>query len=302
MRASILLGLAACGTAPPTARASLANVATGPTCLPVANASWLEAERAGSILRVCSVQVVYSEHDNGDEAHRDKRLACIGVVPDTGALVRQPDQLSASHDDDRGYLESNRACSAAHVCRPIGPQLAADLGEHASVSGDGALVGTEQGAWDVATDRELALAPPGDMDSSAHVSFGFRGQLIVGGWTPCAGPCTVTRVFRRDGTVIGGDLDMTGDFVALDRDRIATFDGGELDVYDVRQAKRVLTMVLPGATPGQSIEGVDMPPPLVALPGDRVASAWNDGDATAIAIIDLARGGAARSIRVPSCR
>jgi hypothetical protein len=308
-----LAALCACGGAEP--RAPLSNTAAPPAsaaCLaeqqPAGYWGWLDASLAGQVLRVCTIRI------DSDE-HASRHVACVGVEPD-GATVAVPADPPPTTAARHGTLVMRAgmpsACGVDGRCHALGTRAAAAVQDpaHVDVSDDGTLVTSawHKAVWEVARDRPLdRFAAPDDVDPSYRgtASYDFLGPLVVGAWTPCAGPCTVRRIFRRDGAVIVDRIEDTVGVLALPGEQLAVMQD-DLAIHDTRRAALVRRIdVLPPDFPrayGESPRGGEaMADPLVWLGDGRVAVVVRSKRALEVAIVSLDAGVVTLRVHIPIC-
>lgn len=270
---------------------------------------WLHAALVGDLLKVCTA--------HGDDVDQQAvRLACVGLRWSSGTLIAVSSSASPNRAPHGTFAVKDGmhvACAADGTCRALGTQAARYVGDpqSVSVSADGALVvlhgGGTAAVWDVAGDRGLDLFPPsGHIDPNylGTVTYEFLDGAVVGSWTPCAGPCTVYRIFRRDGEVIADDVDDSHGFLGLPGSRIAVF-RDQLEIYDARQATllRSIGVVPAGFARIASRAPADgeVPDPLVLLPDGRVAVVIRSEAAIEVVIASAIGGTVTRRIRIPIC-
>lgn len=268
---------------------------------------WLEAEATTSGLRVCSVR----QSDANDDESPPER-ACIGVTEAGGVVMARDTPMSPMMDGGTALAIDGHAFACANDghCQPLGPQLAAVVGDlqDARVSDDGALVSSDsaKGAWNVAADRHLDFeTPPTVSEPYAGGRFDFLGDMVEGSWTPCAGPCTESRIFKRDGTIIADDVTTSTGVLALPGDRLAVMRDG-LAIYDAKRAVLAQTIaVVPrgferviAQLPGGEGEDSD---PMVGLADGRLAVVTRSKTALAIAFVNIERGVVERRVDVAVC-
>lgn len=309
------LGLAvlwACGGAEP--RVPLSNTAAPPAsaaCLaeqqPAGYWGWLDASLAGQVLRVCTIRI-------GDDEHARRHVACVGVEPD-GTMVAvpaDPPTTAARHAALVIRDGTPWACGADGTCQALGARAAAVAQDaaHVAVSDDGTLVTSawHKTVWEVARDRPLdRFAAPDIVDPSYRgtAAYDLLGDMVVGAWTPCAGPCTVRRIFRRDGAVIVDGIEDAVGVLALPGDRLAVMQD-DLAIYDTRRAALVRRIdVLPPDFPrayGESPQGGGaVADPLVWLGDGRVATVVRSKRALEVAIASLDASDVTRRVHIPIC-
>lgn len=312
----VSLGLAilwACGGTVP--RAPLSNTAAPPAsaaCLaeqqPAGYWGWLDASLAGQLLRVCTIRI-------DDNEHARRHVACVGVEPD-GATVAMPANPPPTTAARHGALVMRAgtpsACGVDGRCHALGTRAAAVVHDaaHVDVSDDGTFVTSEWHAavWEVARDRPLdRFVAPASVDPSylGTAYYDFLGALVVGAWTPCAGPCTVRRIFRRDGAIIVDSIEDTVGVLELPGERLAVMND-DLAIYDTRRATLVRRIdVLPPDFPrayGESPQGGEaMADPLIWLGDGRVAIVVRSKRALEVAIASLDAGVVTRRVHIPIC-
>lgn len=241
----------------------------------------------------------------------------IPPLPPVSSEYREPAHALALHDGKPS------ACSAQGACRAAGKQLQRALAAvqkddsmvMVSTSDDGALVAFKDQVWNVASDRRLALALPVPRDFRNTAGFSFLDNgLILGSWTPCAGPCTMQRLFRRDGKILIDKFSAYNDVIALPGARFALFRSGadpevaspggvdRLEVHDIKTAKLVRVVPFAGYVHQSNDDaGFVVRSPIVALPDGALAIANGDDQGIELVAIELERGTVVRRHRAPFC-
>jgi len=219
-------------------------------------------------LRVC----LNADVDPADEPKSACRSIELGVPAKTREVAKQPHQL--------------------------GPK--ATIAAKAIIDGGG----NTSSLWEVPGDRRLAFEPPADVDATSYAEYRFLAQAVIVGWTPCAGPCTVWRAFRRDGKLIVNDIDDTVALLGMGAHRLATF-GEKLEVYDVDSAKLVHSIaVLPtDFVRAQSGEagGEGQADPLLELANGDLVVVAHGVASLEVVIANPDSGAVKRRVTIPKC-
>jgi hypothetical protein len=331
---SAAAGSAAAGSAKPaSAQVAVAGAGAGtpaaaPICIdeatvPEGYGTHTVAAVEGGLLRVCREQSV-----------DDKVLrACVALDLATGKPSRAADTpLAPPARIAAGKYESRDgkpvACASDGACRPIGKKLGRYLKSlekekenekekqplEVSVTSDGEVVMAEYQAWSLRKDKRLKLAVPKHVDSeySKYGEFSPVGRFIMGSWNPCAGPCTVHRLYTPDGKVVIDQIETEDGPHVVD----ATTWGlltDKLEVFDLATGKRLRQIaVIPDADPPTYTAGgaqylwgsnaLSDPHeiiPIVPLPEGRVAVVFYSEPV--VAIVSLAQGKVESRIRIPIC-
>jgi hypothetical protein len=286
---------------------------------PVPWSRWLEAGIDDRILQICVVEF------DGEWESGTRHDVCVGVDLSSGATVRIANKELTPRSEPKGSFVTRAGkpsvCAQDGTCRDAGKRLAralrAPTGDDAvnavRISADGALAVTRNQStlatiWNVAGDRPLRRFAPPDMESTYrdYVFYTFLGDLIVGEWAPCAGPCYVHRIYRRDGKVVVGRVDTKTGVLRLRDGRLAVM-RDTLEIYDPKRARRVgiIDGVVPpelerigGQLPGGDGDTSD---PLVLLDDGSVAVVFRSDRVIEVAVVDVDRGRVTRRFHVPVC-
>jgi hypothetical protein len=144
------------------------------------------------------------------------------------------------------------------------------------------------------------------------VDFSPVGRFVWGAWTPCAGPCTVNRLFAPDGKVVIDSIETEDGPHVLD----ATTWGlltDKLEVFDLATGKRLREIaVVPETDPptytaggaqylwdGYALGDVNEPVPIIPLPEGRVALVFHDEPV--VVIVSVGQGRVESRVRIPIC-
>lgn len=270
----------------------------------------------GGLLRICREQ-----RDDDDKPLR----ACVALDLATGKPSKAADTpLAPLPEIVAGKFETRDgkpvACASDGTCRPVGMKFQRYLmsfkkgAPAVSVTSDGEVVMAANQAWSVRKDRRLTLAAPRDIDPE-YVKWGdFSpvGRFVLGAWTPCAGPCTVKRLFAPDGKVVIDSLETEDQPYVLD----ATTWGlhtSKLEVFELATGKRLRQIeVVPETDPPTYTaggvqylwDGIDLgddsrPVPIIPLPEGRAAIVFYDEPV--VVIVSVAHGKLESRIRIPIC-
>jgi hypothetical protein len=274
----------------------------------------LVAAADGPRIRVCMAY-----RDNDDVPHR----ACVAIELETGAAIGAPEDEELPEQPAAGLPEGRldrsdgpRACGAGGACRALGRKAARAVAaaERVAVTADGALVIVSNNArsevWSVARDRRLTLAPPREVEREyrPYGTFHPVGRNVLGGWTPCAGPCTVNRVFSPSGRSVAEFSSELGP-VAIDEGRWGVLGASELRMFDLEtgRAQGEISFVPAGDDHAYEVDGVGYrwdwgdpeEPVLLRLDAGRVAVVTRTEPL--ITIIDTRSRALVRRYRVPVC-
>lgn len=284
--------------------------------LPTGYSTWTVAAVEDGLLRICREQQV----------HDDKLLrACVALDLATGKPSKAADTpVAPMAEIAAGKLEIRDgkpvACASDGACRSVGRKLGRylkSLEEEApavSVTSDGEVVMAAHQAWSVRKDKRLELAAPEGTapEYAKWGSFSPIGRFVLGSWTPCAGPCTVNRLFAPDGTVVIDSIETEDGPQLLD----ATTWGlvtSKLEVFDLATGKRLREIALaPETDPptytaggtqylwdGHELDDPNEPAPIVPLPEGRVALVFHEEPV--VVIVSLEQGKVESRIRIPIC-
>lgn len=282
---------------------------------------WLVTQRDQSRLHLCAV--AFEATDNSSFEPPTLR-SCITIDLASGALSPFTGEISAAPQPsgERVLIRDGVmfACGSDSACRPVGRRLAnAARIEQGTpgmrISPDGKLAVLDrdstadrpQRVWDVTKDRPLGRFPPPRGIERAYLntgSFSFLGDMLVQSWEPCAGPCEVSRIYRRDGVVIVPKLVNRTGVRMLPDGRLAVMEES-LEIYDPRRAVLLRTIELVpdeyflkyGDTPYTG----EIPSPLVPLDGGALAVFMQDDNTIAIAVVDIDAGKQLRRFEIPYC-
>jgi hypothetical protein len=303
------------------ANAGAATPAAAPICLdekklPEGYSPHTAAAVEGGLLRICREQ-----RDNDDKDLR----ACVALDLATGKPSKAADTpLAPGARIASGKLELRDgkavACASDGTCRPVGQNLGRYLKSFkkeaptVSVTSDGEVVMADSQVWSLRKDKRLKLAMHEYVDSenAKYGSFSPVGRFFLGSWTPCAGPCTVHRLYAPDGKVVIDSIETEDGPHVLD----ATTWGlltDKLEVFDLATGKRLRQIaVIPEADPptytaggaqylwdSDALGDPNEIVPIIPLPEGRVAVVFH-GEPV-VMIVSLKQGKVESRIRIPIC-
>ena len=237
---AVLAGCGPAATLPPPPPKPV--VSRAPACIDMtkfddAYSAQAELGVAGDLVHVCYANVT------DDQTTRE----CVGI-DDTGksVVVAQREPVVERSKVPRGshQVRAGRplACAPDGTCHPLGRRTAAAIAgaEHFEVTSDARAIAVGEVVWDVLKDHPLPLARPEEADAEdAFDRWSTFGRLVIGTWTPCAGPCTIHRVYTSDGKLVGDTFPSEAGPVMLDAKHFAIVDADDLVLHDLQTGVRL---------------------------------------------------------------